>query len=337
MDTLRLELGYGLLQLIKPADAPALPDQVKALRRQLAQELGFLMPPVRIQDNLQLPANTYVIRLKEMEIARGEVRPTMLMVMDPQGRPIQLPGETTEEPTFGLEATWIGRQLKEAAQSQGLTIVEPSTVVTTHLTELVKENLPDLLSYALTQQLLGELAEPYQRLLADLVPGRMSTGGIQRILQGLLAERVSIRDLPLILEALSDIAGTTQSTTLMIEYVRGKLARQISRDVTAEGGYIPVLTLSPAWEQAFADALVDPGHGGDRQLAMAPSELHRFVRDVRERFEEQAQKGELPVLVTTPTLRPYVRAMIERFRPATVVISQNEIHAKARIRTLGQV
>ena len=337
MDTLRLELGYGLLQLIKPADAPALPDQVKALRRQLAQELGFLMPPVRIQDNLQLPANTYVIRLKEMEIARGEVRPAMLMAMDPQGRAIQLPGETTQEPTFGLDAPWIGRQLKDAAQAQGLTIVEPSTVVTTHLTELVKENLPDLLSFALTQQLLGELAEPYQRLLGDLVPGRMSTGGIQRILQGLLAERVSIRDLPLILEALSDIAGSTQSTTLMIEYVRGKLARQISRDVTCEGGYIPVLTLAPPWEQAFADALVDPGHGGDRQLAMAPSELHRFVRDVRERFEEQAQKGELPVLVTTPTLRPYVRAMIERFRPSTVVISQNEIHAKARIRTLGQV
>ncbi len=337
MDTLRLELGYGLLQLIKAGDATSLPDQVKALRRQLAHDLGFLMPPVRIQDNLQLPANTYVVRLKEMETARGEVRPTMLMVMDPQGRPITLPGEATQEPTFGLDAAWIGRQLRQTAQSQGLTIVEPSTVVTTHLTEVVKDNLPDLLSYALTQQLLGELAEPYQRLLGDLVPSRMSTGGIQRVLQGLLAERISIRDLPLILEALSDIAGSTQSTTVMIEYVRGKLARQISRDATSEAGYIPVLTLSPEWESAFADALVEPGPGHERQLAMPPSELHRFVRAVREQFEQQAQKGELPVLVTTPTLRPYVRAMIERFRPATVILSQNEIHPKARIRTLGQV
>jgi len=337
MDTLRLELGYGLLQLIKPSDAPGLPDQVKALRRQLAQELGFLMPPVRIQDNLQLPANTYVVRMKETETARGEVRPGMLMVMDPRGQPIQLPGEATKEPTFGLDAAWVARQLKETAQAQGLTIVEPATVVTTHLTEIVKDNLADLLSFALTQQLLSELDEPYQRLLGDLVPQRLTTGVIQRVLQGLLAERVSIRDLPLVLEALSDIAGTTTSTTVMIEYVRGRLARQISRDVTSDGGYIPIVTLSPEWEQAFHDALVDPSSGGDRHLAMAPSDLQRFVADVRERFEQQAQKGELPVLVTTPTLRPYVRAMIERFRPATIVLSQNEIHPKARIRTLAQV
>ena len=337
MDTLRLELGYGLLQLIKAGDAPALPDQVKALRRQLAQELGFLMPPVRIQDNMQLPADTYVVRLKETETARGDVRPGMLMAMDPQGRPIQLPGEATKEPTFGLDAQWIARQLKETAQHQGLTLVEPATVVTTHLTEIVKENLADLLSYALTQQLLAELDEPYQRLLSDLVPAKLTTGGIQRVLQGLLSERVSIRDLPLILEALGDVAGSTGSTTVMIEYVRGRLARQISRDATSEAGYIPVLPLSPQWEQAFHDALVDNGAGGDRQLAMAPSELQRFVGDVRDRFEEQAQKGELPVLVTTPTLRPYVRAMIERFRPATVVLSQNEIHPRSRIRTLGQV
>jgi flagellar biosynthesis protein FlhA len=337
MDTLRLELGYGLLQLIKAGDAPALPDQVKALRRQLAQELGFLMPPVRIQDNMQLPADTYVVRLKETETARGDVRPGMLMAMDPQGRPIQLPGEATKEPTFGLDAQWIARQLKETAQHQGLTLVEPSTVVTTHLTEIVKENLADLLSYALTQQLLAELDEPYQRLLSDLVPAKLTTGGIQRVLQGLLSERVSIRDLPLILEALGDVAGSTGSTTVMIEYVRGRLARQISRDATSEAGYIPVLPLSPQWEQAFHDALVDNGGSADRQLAMAPSELQRFVADVRDRFEEQAQKGELPVLVTTPTLRPYVRAMIERFRPATVVLSQNEIHPRSRIRTLGQV
>jgi flagellar biosynthesis protein FlhA len=337
MDTLRLELGYGLLPLIKPGDAPGLPDQVKALRRQLAQELGFLMPPVRIQDNLQLPATTYVVRLKETETARGDVRPGMLMVMDPQGRPIQLPGEPTHEPTFGLDAHWIGRQLKETAQHQGLTIVEPATVVTTHLTEIVKENLADLLSYALTQQLLTELDEPYQRLLGDLVPAKLTTGGIQRVLQGLLSERVSIRDLPLILEALGDVAGSTTSTTVMIEYVRGRLARQISRDATSDAGYIPILALSPPWEQAFHDALVDHGAGGERQLAMAPSELQRFVAEVRDRFEEQARKGELPVLVTTPTLRPYVRAMIERFRPATVVLSQNEIHPKSRIRTLGQV
>ncbi|MEO1091041.1 MAG: flagellar biosynthesis protein FlhA [Pseudomonadota bacterium] len=336
MDTLRLELGYGLLQLIKAGDVPALPEQVKALRRQLAKELGFVMPAVRIQDNLQLPANTYVVRLKEMEVARGEVRPGQLLVMDPSGQPIALPGEATKEPTFGLDAAWIGRQLRDTATAAGLTVVEPATVVTTHLTEMVRENLADLLSFGATQQLLADLPEAYQKLLGDLVPARTTTGGIQRVLQGLLTERVSIRDLPLILEAIADVAASTTSPILMIEYVRGRLARQISRDATSEAGYVPVLTLSPTWEQAFADALLDGQHG-ERQLAMAPTDLHRFVGDVRDRFEEQAQKGELPVLVTTPTIRPYVRALIERFRPTTVVLSQNEIHPKARIRTLGQV
>jgi flagellar biosynthesis protein FlhA len=335
MDPIRLELGYGLLGLIGDARGTRLPDQIKALRRQLAGELGFVMPSVRIQDNLQLPANTYIIRLKEMEIARGDIRAGMLLVMDPRGEPITLPGEETTEPTFGLAAMWIVPGLRDEAVLKGLTVVDPATVVTTHLTELVRENLADMLSYAETQKLLSELSPEYQKLLSELVPAKITTAGIQRVLQGLLAERVSIRDLPLILEAIGEALGATHHPLFVIEHVRARLARQISAACTAEAGFIPIVTLSAAWEQAFAGAIA--GQGEERQLAMAPSELQRFIQALRDRLEAHAMRGELPVLVTTPTIRPFVRAVVERFRPSTVVLSQNEIHPKARIRTLGEI
>ena len=335
MDPLRLELGYGLLPLIGQGGGPKLTDQIKALRRQLAAELGFVMPAVRIQDNIQLPANVYVIKLKELETGRGDLRPGMLLVMDPKGDRISLPGEDTSEPTFGLPAKWIAENLRDEAGFRSLTVVDPATVLTTHLTEIIKDNLAEILTYAETQKLLDEIARDYQKLLDDLVPNRISVGGIQRVLQALLAERVSIRDLPLIIEAIGEALGWSQNTVVITEQVRARLSRQISKAHTAEAGYLPLVTLSPDWEQAFSEALV--GQGDQRQLAMAPSELQKFITRLREVFEQQAMRGHLPVLVTTPAVRPYVRSIVERFRPATVVLSQNEIYAKARIRTLGQV
>jgi len=335
MDPVRLELGYGLLGLIGEERGQRLPHQIKALRRQLAAELGFVMPSVRIQDNIQLPANSYVVRLKELEAGRGDLRAGMLLVMDPQGRPIALPGESTTEPTFGLAASWVQPVLRDEALAQGLTVVDPATVITTHLTEIVRDNLADLLTYAETQKLLAELPPEYQKLMGELVPARITTAGIQRVLQGLLAERVSIRDLARILEAIAEALAVTQSTVLITEHVRARLARQISTACTAEGGFIPLLALSAEWEQAFAGAIV--GQGDERQLAMAPSELQRFVRELQDALEAHAMRGELPALVTTPGIRPFVRSVVERVRPATTVLSHHEIHPKARIRTLGQI
>ncbi len=335
VDTVRLELGYGLLSLIGDGRGARLPDQIKALRRQLAGELGFVLPAVRIQDNIQLPAETYVIRIKEIEAGRGEARPGMVLLMDPQGGTIGLPGEDTVEPTFGLPAKWAAEALTEEASFRGLTVVDPATVVTTQLTELVKENLPEMLSFAETQRLLRGLGEDYQKLIADIVPGRITTGGIQRVLQGLLAERVSIRDLGLIVEAIAEAVSRTQSIVVVIEHVRARLARQLSNGATSPAGYIPILGLAPAWEQAFQDALVGPAE--ERQLAMEPSRLQEFMRSLRDAFEAQAVRGELPVLVTAPATRPFVRSIVERCRPSTMVLSQNEIHPKARLRTLGQV
>lgn len=335
MDPLRLELGYGLLALIGEGSGLKLTDQIKALRRQMAAELGFIMPPVRIQDNIQLPANNYAVKLKEIEAGRGDLRPNMLLVMDPRGGKVTLPGEETTEPTFGLPATWIAEAAREEANFRGYTVVDPATVLTTHLTEIIKDNLAELLTYAETQKLLDELSQDYQKLVDDLVPSKISVGGIQRVLQALLAERVSIRDLPLIVEAIGDVVSSSQNIVVITEYVRSHLARQISNTHTSEAGYIPIISLSPTWEQAFTEAII--GQGDERQLAMAPSQLQEFMAVLQEAFEQQAVRGELPVLITSPAIRPYVRSIIERFRPSTIVLSQNEIHAKARLRTLGQL
>jgi flagellar biosynthesis protein FlhA len=335
LDNLRLELGYGLLPMISNQGGQRLTDQIKALRRQLAQDMGFVLPSVRIQDNLQLPANSYVVRVKEIAAGRGELRPNMLLVMDPRGEKITLTGEETIEPTFGLPAMWIDSGAREEALFRGYTVVDPPTVITTHLTEVVKDNMAELLSYAESQKLLDELGAEHQKLIADLIPNQISVGGLQRILQNLLSERVSIRDLPTILEGVSEACGYTRNVSGITEHVRARLARQISSAHVNEQGFIPMITLSPPWEQAFAEAIV--GDGDDRRLSMAPSKLQEFIKMVRATFERHAMMGDTPVLLTSPGIRPYVRSIVERFRPSTVVMSQYEVHAKAQIKTLGQV
>src|SRR5690606_3864077 len=239
------------------------------------------------------------------------------------------------EPTFGLPAVWIQESQREEAAFKGYTVVDPATVVTTHLTEVVKDNMPDLLSYAETRKLMDDLPKVNQKLIDDLIPSQTSVNGVQRVLQALLAERVSIRDLPTILEGIAEATGYTHNITLITEHVRAKLSRQLSAANTTPEGYIPLLTLAPDWEQAFTESIV--GQGDERQLAMAPSKLQQFIASVRKSFDTQAEKGELPVLMVSPAIRPYVRSIIERFRPSTVVMSQNEIHSKAKIKTLGQV
>ena len=336
IDYLRLELGYGLLSLISaPREGQRLTDQIKALRRQLAADIGFVMPSVRIQDNMQLPANTYLIRVKEIESGRGDLRPNMLLVMDPRGEDITLAGEKTKEPTFGLPALWIDESNREEALFRGYTVVEVATVITTHLTEVIKDNMAELLSYAETQKLLDELDKEHQKLIGEMVPNQISLGGVQRVLQNLLAERVSIRDLPTILEGISEACGQSRNVAMITEHVRSRLARQISNMSTNEQGYIPLVTLSPEWEQTFAESVV--GTGEDRQLSLPPSRLQEFIAALRNTFERQAMMGETPVLLTSPAIRPFVRSIVERFRPMTVVMSQNEVHPKAQIKTVGQI
>ena len=335
IDTIRLELGYGLLLLVNAEGGNRLTDQIKALRRQLAGDMGFVLPSVRIQDNLQLPPNTYVLRIKEIEAGRGDIRPQMLLCMDPRGEPIALPGEATHEPTFGLPAMWIPATYREEAHFKGYTVVDPATVLTTHLTEVVKDNMPELLSYTETQKLLDELDRGHQKLVSDVVPSQITVTGLQRVLQNLLAERISIRDLPTILEGISEAAGNTRNVNLITEHVRTRLGRQICDANANAAGVLALITLSPEWETAFAESIV--ANGEDRQLSMAPSKLQQFIAAVRSTYDRLTASGENPVLLTSPTIRPYVRSIIERFRPTTVVMSQNEIYPRARIKTLGHI
>jgi len=335
IDEIKIELGYGLLGLINDLEGRRLTDQIKALRRTLAGDFGFIMPAVRILDNMRLPSQGYCIRIKEMESGSGEVRLAHLMAMDPRGGQVELPGEHVREPAFGLPATWIEDALREEATFRGYTVVDPATVLTTHLTEILKDSMPDLLSYAEVQKLLKELPAEQKKLADDLIPSVATATTVQRVLQSLLRERVSVRDLPAILEGIGEAAPHTTSVTNLVEQVRTRLARQLCFAYRGEDGTLPIITLSPEWEMAFAEALV--GQGEEKQLALAPSRLQDFIRGVRETFERAAMGGEQPVLLTSPAIRPYVRSIIERFRGQTPVMSQSEVHPKARLKTVGQI
>lgn len=335
LDLLRIELGYGLLPLINEVRGHRLTDQVKALRRQIAQDMGFVMPAVRILDNMQLPQNIYRICIKEVEAGKGELYPGQLLVMDPRGSQVELPGTRTTEPAFGLPATWVGEALREEATFRGYTVVDPGTVLTTHLTEVLKTNMAELLSFAETKKLLDDMPPDQKKLVEELVPSQISISGIQRVLQTLLGERVSIRDLPAILEGIAEAIGHTKNALYITEHVRTRLARQLCHANLSPAGYLPIIALSPMWEQNFAEAII--GQGEERQLAMAPSQLQQFIQSVRDRFEDANQKNDVPVLLTSPQIRPFVRSIIERFRPQTVVMSQSEIHASIRLRTMGQI
>jgi flagellar biosynthesis protein FlhA len=336
IDDLKVEIGYALLPLVNATDgSDRLTEQIKALRRQLAAEMGFIMPSVRILDNVQLDSNAYVIRVKEIESGMGQIYPGQYMAMDPMGGQVQLPGQHMLEPTFGLPATWIDNALRDEAQLRGYTVVDAATVLSTHLTEVIKANMPDLLSHVEVQKLVKELPKEHAELIKEIVPHQISTTGIQRVLQLLLAERVSIRDLGTIIEGIAEVSGVVKNPRDIMEHVRTRLARQICAQYAGPGGQLPIITLSPHWEQAFMESIA--GQGEERHLAMQPSKLSEFVSAVRDRFEDAARMGEMPVLVTSVQSRPFVRSIIERFRRETPVLSQGEIHARVRLKTVGMV
>ena len=336
IDDLKVEMGYALVPLVNAATATtASPSRSRRCAASSPPKLGFVMPSVRILDNVQLDSNAYVVRVKEIEAGTGQIFPGLYMAMDPMGGQVQLPGQHMLEPTFGLPATWIDGALRDQAQLRGYTVVDAATVLTTHLTEIIKAHMAELLSHIEVQKLLKELPKEHADLVKEIVPAQISTTGIQRVLQLLLAERVSIRDLGTIVEGVAEVAGTLKNPRDIVEHVRVRLARQICAAHGAPAGHLPIITLSPPWEGAFLEAIV--GEGDNRHLAMQPSRLTEFVHAVRDRFEDAARLGEMPVLVTSAQSRPFVRSIIERFRRETPVISQAEIHARVRLKTVGSV
>jgi len=333
-DPVRLELGIGVSSAVM-AGADSLSQRVMELRRQLARRYGFVLPTVEIRPNPQLSPNTYVLFLRNIEVARGDLMPGRFLVMNPSGAPLDIPGEDTREPAFGLPARWIDAGLREQAEIRGYAVVDTATVVTVHLTEVVKENMAELLDYAATQKLLGEIGPEHQKLVSDLVPNLLSLSIVQRVLQSLLAEQVSIRDLPVILDALAESAAFTRDPLALVARVRIRLARQICQSLAAEDGYLDIVTLSPQWQRVLTESIVV--EGDNRQLAMAPGEIQRFIGAIRTALQTQAQAGRSPALLVGAEVRPLVRAIVARFSAKTPIISHDEIHPKARIRTLAEV
>lgn len=335
IDMIRLELGYGLLSLLNGDTNKQLGDQIKNLRSQLQQEMGIFLPQVRIQDNMQLSTNEYLIRIKELDAGKGYLKPGELMVMDPRAEPITLRGEHTREPSFGLPAMWVASNFRSDAEQLGYTIVEPSVVLTTHLTEVIKDNISELLTFSDVQKMLDDIEETYKKLLNDIVPGQITVGGIQRVLQNLVSERVSIRDLPTILEGIAEACNFSRNVSNITEHVRLRLSRQITFSNAENNGVLNIVTLSPHWEQIISDSVVS--EGDSRQLALAPSQMQEFIFRANETYDRLAMLGEMPVLVTTSYIRSFVRSILERVRPAVVILSQNEVHPRVKIRSLGQL
>ncbi|WP_254073281.1 flagellar biosynthesis protein FlhA [Acidisphaera sp. S103] len=335
LDVVRVELGYGLLELASGM-GHQIPEQIKRLRRALATDLGFVLPSVRIQDNVELEPYNYVFALKEISAGNGELRPLMMLAISPGEQAAELPGERTVEPTFGLPACWIAPALADQARSANWTVVDPATVLTTHLAEVVKENIAEFLSYTETQKILSGLPQEQQKLVADLIPSTITVGGLQRVLQMLLAERISIRDMPTILEAVQEAcAGNLKSVSSIVAHVRTRLSRQISDSLIGLAGYVPVVVLSPEWEDTLAGSMVGPPD--DRQLALGPEKLREFLDRIRVVVDGAVNAGEKPVLLTSMQVRYHVHSIVDRIRINVPVVAQAEIHRRARVKVVGTI
>ncbi|CAO3458534.1 Flagellar biosynthesis protein FlhA [Azospirillum argentinense] len=335
VDEVKVEVGNHLVPLILNKNGP-LTGKVKTLRKRFAKEFGFILPSVRIKDSSFLPPKGYVVSVMGVEVASGEVRPKQLLAIDPSGGAApDLPGEATREPTFNLQARWIDPARHEEAIAKGYTVVDPESVITTHLTEVIKDHLSTLLTFAAMQKLLDGLGREYQKLISDMVPSRITLVVVQRVLQALLAERVSIRNLPAIVEAIAEAVNWTRNITLVTEHVRARLGQQICQSLTAPDGFVPVIVLTPRWEQALQQSVI--AEGEDRRFAMPPTQVQEFLTALRITIQKHATPQVWPALLVGAEVRPFVRSLLERVSPMTPVISHAELHRKVSVKTIDQV
>lgn len=323
LDPMELEIGYGLIPLVDPAEAGNLLDRITRIRRQMALELGIVLPTVRVRDNLQLQPNEYVVKLRGVEVARGEVMPNHFLAMSAGLAEGEVEGIPTTEPAFGLPALWIAPAQKERAELLGYTVVDPPSVLTTHLTEVIKANAATLLGRQDTQQLLNNLKTEYPAVVDELVPNLLTLGEVQKVIQNLLKERVPVRDLVTILETLADHARTTRDPDNLTEYVRQALARTISIMYRNGDGLVHVITLSPRTEQLLADALKQTEQG--MMIALEPALAQRLLQRLASEMERVAQMGYVPVLLCSSRIRLSLRRLTERVLPNLVVLGFTEV------------
>jgi flagellar biosynthesis protein FlhA len=309
--------------------------RVVLLRRQIALELGIVVPPIRLRDNLSLPPNQYRILIRGSEVARGELQVEGLLALNPGELEATLPGIPTTEPAFGLPALWIGKEMADAAKAAGYTVVDPASVLLTHLTETIRRHAGELLSRQDTQALLDLVKRENPVVVEELVPSQLTMGEVHRVLQRLLEEGIPIRDLVTILEVLGDRSRLTRDVDLLAEYVRHALARTITQKYLAEDGTLQVITLDPSLERLMADSVQQVG--GEMILALDPAVTERFVSRLANVVEEAARGGVQPVLLCSTSVRRFLRRMVSRIMPQLPVISYDEVAPGVEVRSLGMV
>ncbi|PCI23294.1 MAG: flagellar biosynthesis protein FlhA [SAR324 cluster bacterium] len=335
IDTLGLELGYALIPLVDPDQDGELLERVKAIRRQIALDMGFIVPPVHIKDNLQLEPGAYSIIIKGIEVAKGEMMTNHFMAMEAGEIDEEVDGLPTVEPAFGLPAIWISEDDRERAQMAGYTVVDVPTVISTHITELIKNHAYEFLGRTDVQKLLDKVAETEPKLIEELVPNLLGLGVIQRVLQSLLKENVSIRDMNTILETLADTSQYTKLPEILVEHVREALSRNITRQYQTEEGVIPVMTLDQEIENAITGAIQDTGQG--TYLGLDPDSAQAVINAVEQGIEGFAMFNYQPLILCSPQVRPHLKTLTERAIPHLVVLSHNEVSTDVQLESLGSV
>jgi flagellar biosynthesis protein FlhA len=333
VDTLELEIGYGLMALVDAGSGGDLLDRITMIRRQTATDLGIVVPSVRIRDNLQLKSNDYCFKLKGNVIGKGSVMPNSLMIMDPGGVSEKITdGVAAKEPAFGLPAMWITQRMRERAEMAGYTVVEPSAVIATHLTEMIKANAWEILTRQETQALIDHVKKTSPAVVDELIPSLMSVGDVQKVLQHLLRERISVRNLVTILETLADNAGKTKDTDTLGELVRIAMARTICKQF-ADNNILNCVTLDPTLEQDLMEKI----QAGMNQLVLEPATTRLLLKAITTQVDRMVSLGNSPVMMCIQPLRLALRRFTERSLPQLVVLSYNEIAPQVEVRTLGNI
>ncbi|GAK07543.1 LOW QUALITY PROTEIN: flagellar biosynthesis protein FlhA [Geomicrobium sp. JCM 19038] len=336
IDPVEFEFGYGLIPLADSNQGGDLLDRVVMIRRQLALELGMIVPVIRIRDNIQLKPNEYVIKIRGNEVSRSELLLDHYMAMSPGVDDESITGIETVEPAFGLKALWVDDLMKDEAELSGYTVVDPPSVVSTHLTEVLKNYAHELLTREETKQLVEHIKETHPTLVEEVTPNPLSLGDVQKVLKHLLKEKVSIRNLPVIFETLADYGSMFKDPQMMAEYARQSLSRQITKAVKpVQGGPLYVVTLSGSTEKAIADALQQTEHGS--YLSLTPDQSQKMMMSIQEEVVKLTQMGQSPVVLCSPAVRMHVKQLIERFMPHVPVLSYNELEPDLEIQSVGVV
>jgi len=335
VEPMELEIGYRLIPLVDPAQGGDLFNRVTQIRRQTALELGIILPPIRIRDNMQLEPTAYMVKIKGIETARGEIIPNYYLAMDPGTVAKSVEGIATTEPAFGLPALWVTDKQRDEAEMAGYTVVDPSSVLATHLTEVIKTRAYELLGRQEVQALINNIKEDYSVVVAELIPNLMTVGEIQKVLVSLLKEGIPIRNLVTILETLADYAATTKDPDLLAEYVRQALARQITKMVQADDGSIRVFTISPNLEHLLYKAQQDTRE--KKGLAVEPRIIQNIYDQLGKLIQQATLSGNHPVVLCPPAIRLTFRRFTERLSTKLMVVSYNELLPDAEIHSIGVV